>query len=795
MATQVQLEITVDEAGAVQGIRAFDTQLKKIGNDAQDAGKKSSKGFQEVGKEIHRSHQAAQLFFQTTGVQLPRAIENLVAKSPGMSKAFGAGFSTIAVVAMIAEAGKLARNFDKIKASTLDIGDSIRAVFDHKFLDQLRAKEVAKELEGVKDVVFGINQAAAVAGKEGFGQITQELNNSKAALDELTRKFKLEVEDKFHAGTSASKSLMSSAADEVNKAKARLDEKAKADEEKLTVQHETALRHIRLESELAGKSDVERVRLQLKADIEDLDDRRDLKDPEERNRIRVQIEKKAAADIMEIRRKYSEDIQQRITDEQGGGLEGFAKIQFEAKQKVAEIEKQYRDIFDKVHLDPSDPNYQQELDAIVNAEADKMRAIGAVQAAALKEQQKLMRDLTVQLGDDLENLLNGNIGDNIKKEFKKLGFQMIASMILGMKGAAAGYQQGSQMGTPLIGLLTGILGIGGGGGTYGSPGAGGSSGGTAQYPGTPPFVANNFFGGNGGFGAGSGGAYGGSSSGGGAGGGLLGLGGTALGNGGVQKALQNFILKHPKIASGIGGALVGGYVGYQTGSKTWGTLSGAGTGALTGFMLGGPIGALIGGAAGAIAGFFGGLLGGNKNRHQAQKIVDALFPQMQQIQDQYKGFQLDYASALAQLEQLKAQAFPQLDKLGGEGRKYERAMMPYFDQARRNIDNLETERQRRASINFGIPQFAVGGTVRRTGMFMAHGGEEVINSKDSARERGTLKRINAGLPAGGSSGGGPMIVIENLHAMDAKSFEKWLDDGAIKVVHRSSARAQLEGRR
>jgi hypothetical protein len=791
MATQVQLEITVDESGAVQGIRAFDTQLKKTGHDAEDAGKKGKKSMESMEKQLHQSHQAAQLLSRTFGIEMPQQLEKIVAKTPGVRSALSAAFNATVVLAFVGAIGEAVRHSDELKGKWFHLKDAIQSLFDSDLRKMLKTEDTKRDLEGVTDLVFGLNKTAALAGKQGFSQITEELVQSNKELDLFLEKFKREIEDKYGRGSARSGELIGMAGGAVNRGREALRTAADEKEKELARQHARDLRGIQLQGELAGKSDVEQIRLQLAADLTNIDENLALSEKEKIDQ-RLAMEKRAAAEILDLRKKYGEDIQRLIADEQGSGLEGFAKIQFEAKQKVAEIEKQYRDIFDKVHLDPSDPNYQQELDAIVNAEADKMRAIGAVQAAALKEQQKLMRDLTVQLGDDLENLLSGNIGDNIKKEFKKLGFQMIASMILGMKGAAAGYQQGSQMGTPLIGLLTGILGIGGGGGTYGSPGSVGGSGGTTQYPGTPPFIANKFFGGSGGFGAGSGQA---GSGGGAGGGGALQMGGILAGNGGLQKALGNFILKHPRIASGIGGALVGGYVGYQTGSKLWGTLSGAASGAAIGTMIAPGIGTLIGAGVGAIAGFIGGLLGGNKNRHQAQKIVDALFPQMQQIQDQYKGFQLDYASALAQLEQLKAQAFPQLDKLGGEGRKYERAMMPYFDQARRNIDNLETERQRRASINFGIPQFAVGGTVRRTGMFMAHGGEEVINSKDSARERGTLKRINAGLPAGGSSGGGPMIVIENLHAMDAKSFEKWLDDGAIKVVHRSSARAQLEGRR
>jgi hypothetical protein len=167
-----------------------------------------------------------------------------------------------------------------------------------------------------------------------------------------------------------------------------------------------------------------------------------------------------------------------------------------------------------------------------------------------------------------------------------------------------------------------------------------------------------------------------------------------------------------------------------------------------------------------VGGIFGGIFGGRKKRHEAQKIVDQLFPQMQAIQDAYDGFQLDYASALGQLEQLKQQAFPQLEKLGSEGRKYERAMFPYFDQARGHIEFIEKERQRRAGLVFGPPQFATGGVYhappgRSSGMAVLHEGEKVLTRTQATEDQ---------------QGGNEFHF--HINTLDPKTMSSWLRNGA-----------------
>src|SRR5262249_16932918 len=121
---------------------------------------------------------------------------------------------------------------------------------------------------------------------------------------------------------------------------------------------------------------------------------------------------------------------------------------------------------------------------------------------------------------------------------------------------------------------------------------------------------------------------------------------------------------------------------------------------------------------GAIAGLFGGLFGGSKRRKQANNYVDQqIEPAIKQIVAGYESFQVDYASATGQLEQLRTQAHDQLYKLHGEGKSvFKDKVSPAIDAAEKQIGVDEKERTRRMGLVFGPPQFHEGGYVQASTM-------------------------------------------------------------------------------
>jgi gas vesicle protein len=239
----------------------------------------------------------------------------------------------------------------------------------------------------------------------------------------------------------------------------------------------------------------------------------------------------------------------------------------------------------------------------------------------------------------------------------------------------------------------------------------------------------------------------------------------------------------------LGGALAGAGAGF-------------GMGALIG-LAGGPIGALIGGIVGAIAGLFGGLFGGSKRKKQANNYFDQqIAPQIKQIEDAYKSFQLDFTTANSQLEQLRSQAKDQLSKLKGEGKDvFKKKVSPAIDQAEKEISQFETERQRRAGLVFGPPQFHDGGLVQATMsawvtkpgemLSVLKHGEFVVNPQDTARNLPALQRMNsggtAGLPAGITVNGGINLYPSQLDRRYVQSGQ------FMKDVVSALQRAGLEG--
>jgi hypothetical protein len=267
------------------------------------------------------------------------------------------------------------------------------------------------------------------------------------------------------------------------------------------------------------------------------------------------------------------------------------------------------------------------------------------------------------------------------------------------------------------------------------------------------------------------------------------IGGTALGLlltgklGGLGSALygslQGLGLSTTAIGA-ISGAIfgggIGGTLGFGVGSqfgKVPGALSGAGSGALTGFIVGGPLGAAIGGLIGLLGGLFGGFFGDSKRKKQANAYFDSqVGPAITKIEDDFKGFSIDYSSAIGELESLRTQSQSQLKALKGQGNDvFNKKVSPAIDAAEAVVNQYETERLRRSGLVFGPPQFHDGGYVnalqsyQRPGELMAllKHGEFVMNPRaTSSIGVDRLHAMNSGAGIGGMNLGGIHLYPQTL---------------------------------
>src|SRR6266481_2971957 len=261
----------------------------------------------------------------------------------------------------------------------------------------------------------------------------------------------------------------------------------------------------------------------------------------------------------------------------------------------------------------------------------------------------------------------------------------------------------------------------------------------------------------------------------------------------------------PGIGAIVGGGLLGFGIGQQHGALIGG-ISGAGAGlglagilSLLGFSVG-PIGFAIAGIVGLLGGIFGGLFGGNKRKKQANKFNDdQIKPEVDKILNEYKSFQLDGPSATQQLKDLEKTAETELKKLKGEGKDvFRKKVDPEIQDALKQINTLDTERQRRAGLTFGPPQFHDGGFVSsaasaftrqpdEVAAILKHG-EFVVNPTATAKNLRTLEKINRGEDP---SGGGDTHI--HIHAWDTRSVDTWLRTGGAQQIQSATNRLRVEG--
>jgi hypothetical protein len=434
---------------------------------------------------------------------------------------------------------------------------------------------------------------------------------------------------------------------------------------------------------------------------------------------------------------------------------------------------------------------------VANFDLYEQMKISADQLANAKMLENHKR-MVEQIGSDLEAVFNdigsGNLGKRVLANMEKLFFQIIAKWLLATQSMNSifGKLFGTLLGGPGsslesasgggIGPLIGLFGGSSGGGA--SLGSGGSAVG-GLFGGLGAMVPASATAGAGGFSASSA------------------LTTASLSNSGLVAFGTPSSNKNPSPIFGGGGAALGvnGLFGSQAvlalamaGMVPGGDKSLLGkigqvlspTGLFSfgknhGPVLGSIVGFLTLGITGLLSGLFGGILGAGKRRKQADAFAGSMLPQITAIEDDYKNFGIDSASAISQLEALRTQSADQLKALKGEGSSVmNNKIGPAIDAAEKDIKGFQADRDHRSSLTFGAPEFGSGGfTGYGRGGFHAilHPEEFVVNPAATRKNRGTLEAMNGG----GSGGSGPNFYI-SINATDSKSFDAWAKGGGAKMM-------------
>lgn len=250
--------------------------------------------------------------------------------------------------------------------------------------------------------------------------------------------------------------------------------------------------------------------------------------------------------------------------------------------------------------------------------------------------------------------------------------------------------------------------------------------------------------------------------------GLLGLAGFSLAGAGVRRG--NVAL------GGIGGFLAGGALGTLVGGSS--LLAGTALGAFAG-----PIGAAIG----AIVGVIMASLQRGKLKREASRIADQGFAEMRRVLEEFKRFQVDFESALSQVNAVWAQMVQGWSGMGKVGRRSIQSQQPFFQQIVDEINRIQKARELRGQIIGGlpIPEFQLGGVVRtiqnQNGRILAflHQGEAVLNRRavQAVGER-RIDELNS-RPFAAAQGDSFNITI---NAVDGESMERWLSRNEGRLV-------------
>lgn len=223
-------------------------------------------------------------------------------------------------------------------------------------------------------------------------------------------------------------------------------------------------------------------------------------------------------------------------------------------------------------------------------------------------------------------------------------------------------------------------------------------------------------------------------------------------------------------AMGAASGAIGLYSAFEAGGGIGGAASGAMSGMELGASLAGPMGAAVGAAAGAIIGAIG---FGGREKARVWWLKNGR-NRMQNDTDSFQQGGMDYLSAMADIEQLKADANHTTNAMGksAEG-YYQDTIKPEIAKAEANL--TREQKAGRSQFAASTASYAVGSDyIPATGLNLNHEGERIIPSDQNKRITRALEAgADAKMPAMSGFGGD---VHLHVHAMDTKSVKQFLFD-------------------
>jgi hypothetical protein len=773
------------------GLKAAQEELTAAGNRANPV-------LQNLGNQQRQAATASQLLSRTLGVQVPRALDNVISRSqvagPLLAGLFNvsviAGFATVIGTQLIPKlVDGIAHLRDWHGLQKLQV-EAQKELNEHYATTQERIRDIARNLQLIGATAGQRAGLSALESTAALGAAQVRVSTLRRQLEELEADIAARATRRRSGGgllgagetlgpTGEQQRMLIGLRTELTKAEndltvAQLEARAAAVEVAAATREQTAATEGQTAATREQKQATDELLLSQVAALKELEE----------------VEKR-----IEARRREGEQTLERLTEENEklflATLEGEERVQVALTQKLAALEN-VRAAYQEFPAIVA-ATLEQEVLLQKNAarEIEELRVTAAERAMEREQRaaEQMMRDqqLAVQhLASTLEAVFEGMTKGPLeffKRMFKRMVFEMVASWMLGMQQISAaqpalgGGAGGRAGGGGLLGALGAIFGGGGGFGIRVGPG------GTAPtFPAGITASGGSFLGAaalplSAGGGAGSAGPAG------------LGLPagagvGAAAGTLGLRALLAN-----PAFIA-MGGFLGAGAVGFRSPAR--GAIAGlvGGFGGLlamaggsfsalfaSGSALFGPLGLAVLGGAALVGGLIG-LFSRGRKRRQRDEIERQAFRAIEQIETAYRLHRLDWGGAIGQLEGVRTQVSEAMRQLGWPSR-----MDPHIDRAIREINQLEQQRMVNLQRIAGLPSpsFDRGGFVGVGGSFAAsraegiraivHRHEAVLTPLQQSivgpeRIREAFARTGAGHGAGGTfqsggfvgGGGGPNVV-------------------------------------
>jgi hypothetical protein len=223
MAQVVQLELMVDEKGAVQGVRAFDTAIKTgtgsvqqlnqelaaAGATATATGRQASTALRAVHQESLSTREGVHLLTEEFGIEMPRAFRTLIAQSKAAEvaiKAVGSGIVALGAIQVgvmvfqqIAEGAEKA--YDKwitLKSALEDVDEVLKGI-------QQDAAAATKSQIAATEQYIQLTQGAAAADRYRLQQLqAKPIDMSATYSDEKFKKLSDNMKGAFESITGES---------------------------------------------------------------------------------------------------------------------------------------------------------------------------------------------------------------------------------------------------------------------------------------------------------------------------------------------------------------------------------------------------------------------------------------------------------------------------------------------------------------------------------------------------------------------------------------------------------------